>query len=82
MSYCGPAELTLGLGALAQGRLDDAVADLETAVRRCAAAGAPAFLAEACHHLAAALAARAVPGEQDRARRLAAEATSWFARSG
>ena len=29
VSYCGPAELTLGLGALAQGRLDDAVADLD-----------------------------------------------------
>ena len=58
VSYCGPAELTLGLGALAQGRLDDAVADLESAVRRCDAAGAPAFLAEASHHLAAALAAR------------------------
>jgi DNA-binding CsgD family transcriptional regulator len=74
VSYCGPAELTLGLGALAQGRLDDAVADLETAVRRCDTAGAPAFLAEASHHLAAALAARGAPGDQDRARRLAAEA--------
>jgi DNA-binding CsgD family transcriptional regulator len=74
VSYCGPAELTLGLGALAQGRLDDAVADLGSAVRRCDAAGAPAFLAEASHHLAAALAARAVPADQDRARRLAAEA--------
>jgi DNA-binding CsgD family transcriptional regulator len=74
VSYCGPAELTLGLGALAQGRLDDAVADLGSAVRRCDAAGAPAFLAEASHHLAAALTARAVPADQDRARRLAAEA--------
>ena len=74
VSYCGPAELTLGLGALAQGRLDDAVADLESAVRRCDAAGAPAFLAEASHHLATALAARGAPGDQDRARRLAAEA--------
>ena len=74
VSYCGPAELTLGLGALAQGRLDDAVADLETAVRQCDAAGAPAFLAEATHHLAAALTARGAPGDRDRARRLASEA--------
>lgn len=74
VSYCGPAELTLGLGALAQGRLDDAVADLETAVRRCDTAGAPAFLAEASLHLAAALASRGAPGDRDRARRLAVEA--------
>jgi DNA-binding CsgD family transcriptional regulator len=74
VSYCGPAELTLGLGALAEGRLDDAVADLESARRHCDVAGAPAFLAEASHHLAAALAARGAPGDRDRARRLAAEA--------
>ena len=74
VSYCGPAELTLGLGALVQGRLDDAVADLDVAARRSDAAGAPAFLAEASHHLAAALAARGAPGDRDRARRLAADA--------
>jgi DNA-binding CsgD family transcriptional regulator len=74
VSYCGPAELTLGLGALAQGRLDDAVTDLECAVRRCEVAGASAFLAEASHHLAAALAARGAPGDRDRARSLAVEA--------
>lgn len=74
VSYCGPAELTLGLGALVQGRIDDAVTDLETAARRCDGAGAPAFLAEASHHLAAALAVRGAPGDRDRARRLAAEA--------
>ena len=74
VSYCGPAELTLGLGALAQGRLDDAVSDLESAARRCDSAGAPAFFAEASHHLAAALVARGSPGDRDRARRLAVEA--------
>ncbi|MHA6785861.1 ATP-binding protein [Pseudonocardia saturnea] len=73
VSYCGPAEATLGLGALAQGRLDDAVADLDAAVRSCDRAGVPGFLAEAGHHLARALAARAGPGDRDRARRLAAE---------
>lgn len=72
VSYCGPAELTLGLGALAQGRLGDAVADLEVAVASCERAGAPAFLAEAAHHLAVALTARGGPGDRDRARRLAA----------
>jgi DNA-binding CsgD family transcriptional regulator len=72
-SYCGPAELTLGLGALAQGRLDDAVADLEVAARMCDRSGASAYLAEALHHQAVALAARAAPGDRERARRLAAE---------
>jgi len=71
VSYCGPAELTLGIGAVARGRLDDAVADLDTAVQRCEWAGAPAFLAEATHHLAAALAIRSRPGDRERARRLA-----------
>lgn len=73
VSYCGPAEVTLGIGALAQGRLDDAVTDLDGAVQACDRAGVPGFLAEAGHHLARALAARAGPGDRDRARRLAAE---------
>ncbi len=73
VSYCGPAEVTLGLGALAQGRLDDAVDDLEVAVRLCDRSGVPAYLAEATHHLATALAARGAPGDRERARRLAAE---------
>jgi DNA-binding CsgD family transcriptional regulator len=73
VSYCGPAELTLGIGALARGRLDAAVADLDVAVARCDRAGAPGFLAEASHHLAAALTARGAPGDRDRARGLAAE---------
>lgn len=71
VSYCGPAELTLGIGALRQGRLDDAVTDLDTATRHCEGAGAPGFLAEATHHLATALAARSRPGDRERARRLA-----------
>jgi DNA-binding CsgD family transcriptional regulator/tetratricopeptide (TPR) repeat protein len=73
VSYCGPAELTLGLGALAQGRLDDAIADLDLAARMCDPSGAPAYLAEALHHQAIALAARATPGDRERARRLAGE---------
>lgn len=73
VSYCGPAELTLGTGALARGRLDDAVADLDVAVRSCDRAGVPGFLAESGHHLARALVARAAPGDRDRARRLATD---------
>lgn len=73
VSYCGPAEVTLGLGALAQGRLDDAVADLEAAAAECDRSGVPAFLAEATQHLAGALAARAGPGDRERARHLATE---------
>ncbi|GAA2549115.1 ATP-binding protein [Pseudonocardia hydrocarbonoxydans] len=72
VSYCGPAEVTLGLGALARGRLDDAVRDLDVAMRACDRAGVPGFLAEAGHHLAAALAARARPGDREGARRVAA----------
>ncbi len=71
VSYCGPAELTLGIGALAQGRLDDAVADLDVALRSCDRAGVPGFLAESGHHLARALVARGGPGDRDRARRVA-----------
>ncbi len=73
VSYCGPAELTLGIGALAQGRLDDAVADLHVALSRSDRAGAAAFLAEAGHHLATALAIRSGPGDRDDARRRASE---------
>ncbi|MCX6465784.1 MAG: LuxR C-terminal-related transcriptional regulator, partial [Pseudonocardiales bacterium] len=73
LSYCGPAEATLGIGALARGRLDDAVADLDVAMRAADRAGAPGFLAESGHHLARALAARGAPGDRSRARHLAAE---------
>ena len=73
VSYCGPAELTLGLAALAHGRLDAAVADLDTAVRMSDRSGASACLAEALHHQAVALAARSGPGDRGRARRLAGE---------
>lgn len=74
VSYAGPAELTLGLGALTLGRLDDAVRDLDTAAQLSDRAGVPACLAEATHHLATALAARGRPGDRDRSRPLAAEA--------
>jgi hypothetical protein len=73
VSYCGPAEVTLGLGALVQGRLDDAVAELEVAVHMCDRSGVPAYLAEAMHHQATALAARAAPGDRVRARAMAGE---------
>ncbi|MDF3048577.1 MAG: transcriptional regulator, LuxR family [Pseudonocardia sp.] len=73
VSYCGPAEVTLGLGALVQGRLDDAVAELEVAVHMCDRSGVPAYLAEAMHHQATAFAARAAPGDRVRARAVAGE---------
>ncbi|MGE3288692.1 MAG: AAA family ATPase [Pseudonocardia sp.] len=73
VNYHGPAELTLGLGALALGELDAAVDDLTVALARTRGAGTPGFAAEAGHHLAAALLARAAPGDRDRARRAAAE---------
>ncbi|MGD9528196.1 ATP-binding protein [Pseudonocardia sp.] len=73
VNYHGPVELTLGLGALALGELDAAVDDLVVALDRARGAAAPGFAAEAGHLLAAALLARAAPGDRDRARRAAAE---------
>jgi DNA-binding NarL/FixJ family response regulator len=73
VSYCGPTEVTLGLGALVQGRLDDAVADLDVAIRMCDRSGVPAYLAEAMHHQAMALVARVAPGDRLRAGALAGE---------
>ena len=55
VSYLGPVELHLGVGALELGRTDAAVNDLRRALaitRRCAL---PGFVAESAHHLATAL---------------------------
>lgn len=54
--------------------LDDAVADLEQAVKACAVSGAAGFYAEAQNELAALLARRARLGDRSRARSLAAKA--------
>jgi DNA-binding CsgD family transcriptional regulator len=64
VSYMGPVELTLGRGAAALGRLDDAAADLAVAVERADGAGAPGFVAAAKHHLARVLVERDAPGDR------------------
>ena len=74
VAYLGPVELTLGRGAAALGRLDQAVDDLTTAVEQAARAGAPGFVAEARFHLATALLARDRPGDRDRAEAAARDA--------
>jgi DNA-binding CsgD family transcriptional regulator len=65
--YMGPVELTLGRGAAALGRLDDAVADLTDASDEADRAGARGFVAEAQYHLATTLVTRGGPGDHDRA---------------
>jgi DNA-binding CsgD family transcriptional regulator len=74
VAYLGPVELWLGLGSRFLGQLDQAVIDLEHAVRACAVNGARGFHAEAQYELATALAGRGGPGDLARARSLAAEA--------
>jgi len=67
MVYFGPIELWLGVAARQLGRLDEAVADLREAERSCAANGAEAFRAESQYELAATLADRARPGDDNEA---------------
>ncbi len=71
--YFGPAELWLGVAAGYLENLDDAVADLERAVRACAVNGAIGFHTEAQYELAAVLTRRAAPGDLARARSLIAD---------
>jgi DNA-binding CsgD family transcriptional regulator len=65
--YMGPVELQLGLAAAALGRLDAALADLQTAVEICDANGARGYAVQARVELAAALARRPAPGDLDQA---------------
>ncbi len=74
VAYFGPVELWLGVAAGYLGLLDDAVADLERAVRACAVSGAHGFHALARYELAAVLARRAGRGAPARARSLVADA--------
>ncbi len=74
VAYFGPVELWLGVAAGYLGLLDDAVADLERAVRACAVSRADGFHAEAQHELAVVLARRAARGDRSRARSLVADA--------
>jgi DNA-binding CsgD family transcriptional regulator len=80
--YWAPVELWLGVGARYLGLLDDAVADLEQAVRACSISGAHGFRIEAQYELAAALAGRAGPGDRTRATALTAEAARQAAKLG
>ncbi|MDQ3454751.1 MAG: AAA family ATPase [Actinomycetota bacterium] len=74
VAYLGPVELTLGRGAAALGRLDQAVEDLAVAAEQAHRAGAPGFVAEAWFHLATALLARDGHGDRDRAEVIARDA--------
>ncbi len=75
MAYFGPAELWLGVAAAHLGLFDDAVADLEEAVKACAANGADGFHAEAQYELATALVRRGGSGDRQRARTVLREVT-------
>ena len=75
VAYLGPAELAIGQAAGTLGRLDAAVNDLATAVELAETAGAAGFVAEAQYHLAWTLYTRDRPGDRDRARPLAVEAS-------
>jgi DNA-binding CsgD family transcriptional regulator len=70
----GPVELTLGLGAAALGRLDQAADDLLVAAAQADRAGAPGFVAEARYHLATSLVRRDGPGDRARAQSAARDA--------
>ena len=74
VAYAGPTELWLGVAACHLGLLDDAVDDLEQAVKSCAVNRADGFHAEAQYELGAVLARRAGPGDLTRARSLVADA--------
>ncbi len=74
MAYVGPVELYLGRAAAHLGLVDDAIADLDQAVKSCTENGAEGYRAEAKYELASALARRSNPGDLARARTLAIEA--------
>jgi DNA-binding CsgD family transcriptional regulator/tetratricopeptide (TPR) repeat protein len=74
MAYVGPVELYLGQGAAHLGLVDDAIADLDQAVKSCTENGAEGYRAEAEYELASALVRRSNPGDLARARTLAIEA--------
>jgi DNA-binding NarL/FixJ family response regulator len=76
LAYFGPVELWLGVGAAHLGLLDDAVVDLEHAVKATAANGAVGFHVEARYELARVLACRTRPADVARARALSTEAAA------
>jgi len=74
VAYSGPVELWLGIAGRHLGLFDEAVADLEQAVRTCAINGARGYQAEAIYELATTLASRAEGRDLARARSLVADA--------
>ena len=72
MAYGGPVELWLGMAAAHLGLVDEAIADLEHAVKSCAVNGADGCRAETEYELASALVRRSAPGDLIRARAAAA----------
>ena len=74
MAYGGPAELYLGRAAAHLGLVDDALADLEQAVKACTENGAEGYRAEAEYELGSALVRRSAPDDLARARTLIVEA--------
>jgi DNA-binding NarL/FixJ family response regulator len=74
MAYGGPVELHLGIAAAHLGLVDDAIADLEQAVKACMENGADGYRAEAGYELASALVRRLAPGDLTHARTVAVEA--------
>ena len=70
VAYFGPVELWLGVAAGYLGEHDEAIADLEHAVRLCATNGAAGFHAQAQLELARVHAARGGPGDASRVRAL------------
>ena len=74
MAYGGPVELHLGRAAAYLGLVDDAIADLEHAVKACTDNGAQGYRAEAEYELASALVHRSRPGDHVRARTVVIEA--------
>ena len=82
MAYFGPAELWLGVAAAHLGLLEDAVADLEIAVKACAANGAAGFHAEAQYELATVLVRRGGAGDRQRADAVLRDSTPQLAALG
>ena len=74
MAYGGPVELHLGRAAAHLGLVDDAIADLEQAVKTCTDNGAQGYRVEAQYELASALVRRSGPGDHVRARTVVIEA--------
>ena len=73
LGYFGPVELWLGTAAAYLDQLDDAIADLEHAIKASTASRAAGFQVEAQYELAAVLARRARAGDWSRARPLATD---------